>query len=87
MVPIANDYCAFMVSTMIELSILNVFDSVRKAVETSSEKNIDDNEIADITHELIRETKLSHVSKRSIEQPNSCRDTILKKSKKNQQIV
>jgi hypothetical protein len=99
MVSIENDYCAFMVSTMIELSrttdftgapqftpeaiamklsedIKFFFDSVRCSLETSSENDVDDTEVVEMTHELIQETGLSNVSKRSIEQLNACRDTI-----------
>jgi hypothetical protein len=63
--------------------ILNLFDSIRKSLETSSGNDVDDTEVVDMTHELMQETKLSYVSKRSIEQLNESRDTILKKGEKN----
>jgi hypothetical protein len=63
--------------------IINIFDSVRSSIETSSENDVDDTLVVDITHKLLQETKLSKVSKRSIEQLNACRDTVLKKGEKN----
>ena len=67
--------------------IFNLFDSVRCSLETSSGNDVDDAEVVDITHELIQQTGLSNVSKRSIEQLNSCRETISKKGEENTQIV
>lgn len=58
-----------------KVQLLNVYDSVKKALEINEQENatVNDTQIASITHKLIQETGLSNGNKRTISRLNISR--------------